>query len=205
MSTIKALLLHEHWNQYIDETVQLIIDEWPSSHSVRKSMLLNDKTQLEQHHNNFVPVSVILIEESEMSSSTSSKVVAHAKLIQSQHNTFIIETVVTRKDKRGSGYGRRVMEELYNYAKTHLPQGSILYLSTKITTFYEKCGFERCEAPESFGKVCSSLNTQQIHSLSNMLAKRFQQPPPTCSNSSSTSSSEIPLPTSDVWLKKEIL
>nr|CAG4712313.1 unnamed protein product [Naegleria fowleri] len=132
-----------------------------------------------------------------MSSSTSSKVVAHAKLIQSQHNTFIIETVVTRKDKRGSGYGRRVMEELYNYAKTHLPQGSILYLSTKITTFYEKCGFERCEAPESFGKVCSSLNTQQIHSLSNMLAKRFQQPPPTCSNSSSTSSSEIPLPTSD--------
>ncbi|KAG2386576.1 hypothetical protein C9374_002320 [Naegleria lovaniensis] len=162
-------------------------------------MLFNDKTQLEQQPNSFVPISLILIEESDNQSSPT--VVAHAKLIQSQQSTFIIETVVTRKDKRGSGLGRRVMDELCSYAKTHLPQGSTLYLSTKIPTFYEKCGFERCEAPESFGKVCSSLNTQQIHSLSNMLAKRFPLQPPPSSQGATTTSSET---TSDVWLKKII-
>ncbi|EFC45960.1 hypothetical protein NAEGRDRAFT_65868 [Naegleria gruberi] len=185
MSYLRTLSLYEHWDEFVDETVKMIIEEWSSSPSVRKVMLLNDKNT-QENNNSPVPVSLILVNEE-------NQVVSHAKLIKSQENVYIIETVVTRKDKRGLGYGKRIVDEMCLYFKNNFitDTSSTLYLSTKIPKFYEKSGFITSQPPEACGKVCSNLNSSQINSLSAMLSKRNQTNLPLSSESKSD----------EVWMK----
>ena len=64
-------------------------------------------------------------------------IVAHARLIEVAPQKLIVEEVLVRKDKRGQGLGRRIVEAAMNN------RGGKLYLCChdEHIAFYEKLGF----------------------------------------------------------------
>ena len=135
------------------------------------------------------PVSVLLIRGDD--------VLSHAKVIESQPDVFVIESVVTDKTQRGKGYGRRIVECVCEYLLREKQNVRVeVFLMTKIPKFYEKVGFETCQAPTAFGKVCASLDTKQINSLADMLSKRLGGVPPMKNPSPQKA------PEEEIWMKK---
>ncbi|KAL9654299.1 hypothetical protein ABK040_010330 [Willaertia magna] len=173
---------------YLQNVISLLNNEWKMSDTVRRDMLLNN---VRKQKEDLVPVNLLLVDENE-------NVISHAQLIKSQQDVYVVESVVTAKEKQGKGYGKKLMEKVCDYLLEEVKKRNssteevTLYLKTNVWQFYEKCGFTQCDAPTATGRVCSNLNDKQINLLANMLAKKVEKIEPSQHAQSSD----------DVWMKK---
>jgi predicted GNAT family N-acyltransferase len=56
---------------------------------------------------------------------------------------FYVQDIIVHKDKRGSGYGKMIMDHIFSYLKKNAPQDAFIGLfSVKgVEEFYKKFGF----------------------------------------------------------------
>jgi GNAT superfamily N-acetyltransferase len=163
--TTEVVKIHNR-KEFTEKTISLINTEWPKSEHVRESVLAAS--------NDNMPMSIVLVTDDQ-------QVLGHLRIIKTQENMLGVETVVVANECRGTGLGRKLMDEAeriateYYNSRDH--QGErYLYLSTSTAQpFYEKCGYAVTEAPQAFGNVVSNLSTGQLTGLAAMLQKRQQQ------------------------------
>lgn len=161
---MKALKLHEHFEQFIDEVCDLINEEWPRSKEIRKSMLANSSDKL--------PCSIIVVDTMEDGKNV---VLGHARILDSGTQDFVIETVIVRRNVRGKGIGNFLMSSseqfLVKYFETQNtpPEKRVLSLKTHTAEkFYAKLNYRLCEPILSAGKVTSNLGGEALQKLSQL-------------------------------------
>ncbi len=161
---MKALKLHEHFEQFIDEVCELINEEWPRSKEIRKSMLASSSDNL--------PCSIIVVDTNEEGKNV---VLGHARILDSGSQNFVLETVVVKRGIRGKGIGSFLMSSseqfLVEYFKRQNVPSEKRVLSLKTHTaeeFYAKLNFSLCEPVLSAGKVTSNLGGEALQKLSQL-------------------------------------
>lgn len=200
----RVCVVHELPREKVEETADLINEEWPRSKSSRVA-------NLERSRDAF-PLSLVLLSRNEADGTE--EVVGHAKLskvddgAEDGEEALLVESVVIRKSLRGKGLGRKVMEAVQDEAQRR--GFNVLYLATNDqVAFYERLGFEiTSHSVSSLGFNAKRINTFALGNLVSILHKRQQQhqqqfdqqesanesspstlPPPSSSSSSCASSS----------------
>lgn len=146
------------------------------------------------------PTSLILLRTTLQGST---EVVGHSKMniLHQEPDSAWVESVVIRRDLRGSGYGRILMNKTEEYAR--VSGFSTIYLSTHDQqVFYGKLGYEFCPPVCIYGGVVNKhlipkqfivpqiTKNVQMLALSDTAENRCQ------SDSGASASPSIPVPTS---------
>ena len=184
--------MHKLPKEKIEETADLINEEWPRSRSSRVANLERSRDAL--------PLSVVLLQQQQQRPQTEGEeaeeevVVGHAKLskvdegAEEDETALLVESVVVRRSLRGQGLGRKVMEGVEAEA---LRRGfNVLYLATTDQVpFYTRLGFVPCDHPvSSLGFNAKRINTFALGNLVSVLQKRQQDALASSSASSASSS-----------------
>ncbi|KAI6235735.1 N-acetyltransferase 6 [Aphelenchoides besseyi] len=168
----------------IEECVRLINEEWPKSHSSR---LLS----VERAANDKPPMAFVLL------STEKEQLIGYGRFLRILNyngTAALLDTIVIKRELRGRGYGRILMNSLK--AEAIGRDYELLIISTEDKQkFYEKCGYKCCK----FLNLLTS-NIAQSNGLSDSM--RFDRPIPIESSSrvdqrpsaTATSSLSIPLP-----------
>ncbi|KAI6187839.1 N-acetyltransferase 6 [Aphelenchoides besseyi] len=168
----------------IEECVRLINEEWPKSHSSR---LLS----VERAANFEPPMAFVLLSAEE------EQLIGYGRFLRILNyngNAALLDTIVIKRELRGQGYGRILMNLLK--AEAIGRDYELLIISTDDKQqFYEKCGYKCCK----FLNLLTS-NIAQSNGLSDSM--RFDRPIPTEPNeridertsATTISSSSIPSP-----------
>ncbi|XP_061166822.1 N-alpha-acetyltransferase 80-like [Saccostrea echinata] len=135
----KLLVLHEN-KEYFNECANILNEEWKRSTNARLHSL--------QKSCDSFPTCLIIVGDFD----GVKNVVAHSRLskVQGKPNSCLVESVVVRKSLRGKGYGRKIMLETEQFAKS---KGlATIYLSTHDKQdFYKHLGYTFCDPIVCFG------------------------------------------------------
>jgi len=141
--------------ELMNETIQLINQEWPRSIGARMWSLESSKDSLPTCLvlTNSVPS---ILSDNKSSSDATPTVLAHLKLtpIPSIPSACFIESVVVWKALRGQGIGKYFMSEAEKYCKIILKLDEIYLSTTDKEEFYKKVGYEPCPPVSIFGGPC---------------------------------------------------
>lgn len=152
---ISVVALHNA-TQHKTACMQLLNSEWPRSCELRERNLDKSCDNL--------PFSVVL--------TLDSAAIGHARLcsIPGKEDGCWIESVVIRKDLRGKGYGKRLMLECENIARS---KGySCMYLSTHDKEqFYHSLGYEQSAPICTLGSNSSLLDDSRFQNFREKLAR----------------------------------
>ncbi|RWS06288.1 N-acetyltransferase 6-like protein [Dinothrombium tinctorium] len=132
---IDLLKLHTN-NEYLNECVAILNEEWPRSETARLHSLQKSCDNL--------PISLILAD------STHKRVIGHVRISREHfdHKCAFIETLLIRKEMRGKGFGKYLMEKSERFCE------QMGFTKIKLTTidkidFYARLGYKvinnRCE------------------------------------------------------------
>ncbi|CAL4228466.1 unnamed protein product, partial [Meganyctiphanes norvegica] len=141
---IQLLPLHRN-PEYTHECMQILNDQWPRSETLRLRTLSSSSDEL--------PTNLALVKKS---SDNNSEVVGHSRInvIPKLDRAVWIESVVIKRDIRGKGYGRVLMEKTEEYARQLNFMWS--YLSTHDQQhFYAKLGYSFCPPVTIFGGIAN--------------------------------------------------
>lgn len=167
----RVSVVHELPREKVEETADLINEEWPRSKASRVA-------NLEKSRDAF-PLSLVLLSRNE--GDATEQVVGHAKLskvddgAEEGETALLVESVVIKKSLRGKGLGRKVMEAVQDEAQRR--GFNVLYLATNDQVpFYERLGFEiTSHSVSSLGFNAKRINTFALGNLVSILHKRQQQ------------------------------
>lgn len=155
MSSYECVALHRS-PQHKHGCAEVLMEQWPRSIRARLSML--DKS------NDGLPYSLVMLERT--GDVDDAKVIGHARLsrVVVEDTAGFIESVVIRRDRRGAGLGRKLMEETEKHARRlGLTK---LYLSTHDKQdFYAHLGFTFCQPVMSCSIPAKLLSSEQIKKL----------------------------------------
>ncbi|RWS26143.1 N-acetyltransferase 6-like protein [Leptotrombidium deliense] len=138
---VELLKLHEN-DEYLNECCSLLNEEWPRSETARMHFLSKSNDKL--------PISFILIDKQ------SNCVIAHLRVKKDVlSDAAVIESVVVKRERRGKGYGKYIMNKAEQFIK------QIGFTTIKLTTkdkvsFYEKLGYQNisdCKTYVCFGNI----------------------------------------------------
>ncbi|KAJ1372879.1 hypothetical protein KIN20_035171 [Parelaphostrongylus tenuis] len=115
------------------ECIELLNQEWPRSHTSRQHSQGKSCRRSP-------PMSFLFIKND------TDKLIGHARLclIPNRPNSCWIESVIVAKDYRGIGLGKLLMASLEDAAKHFGFKEAYLCTKNKVT-FYEKCGYKKCD------------------------------------------------------------
>ncbi|XP_060068421.1 N-alpha-acetyltransferase 80-like [Ylistrum balloti] len=131
--------LHDY-PQYLEECADILNEEWPRSKAARLHSL--------QKSNEKFPICLVLVSKED----GKEQLLGHSKLsiVYGKENCCLIESVCVRKNLRGKGYGRAMMEESEKYAKGR--GYCTMYLTTHDKqNFYKHLNYTFCDPVISFG------------------------------------------------------
>lgn len=74
------------------------------------------------------------------------QVIASGRMYEEHPQVYHLGRIVVKKEKRGQGYGQRIVNELVNHAIQQGGKQCVLSSQTHACRFYETCGF-RQEGP----------------------------------------------------------
>lgn len=151
----ESVAVHDY-AEYTQGCVNVLDEEWARSASSRLAMLAKSSSNL--------PYSIALLERN--IDNETCEVIGHSRLcrVHQQPTAGFVESVVIRKDRRGKGLGRKIMEETEEHARR---LGlSTLYLCTHDKQdFYQHLGYQFCAPVLSFGSASNILSEQQLSKL----------------------------------------
>ncbi|KAL3874848.1 hypothetical protein ACJMK2_037810 [Sinanodonta woodiana] len=133
MCDYNLLPLHEN-AEFYEECAEVLNEEWKRSLSARLYSL--------QKSCDAFPVSLILVEVN----GSKKEVVGHSRVsvVQGREKSCLVESVVVKKNKRGMGYGRKVMKETEEFVKRKGYEW--MYLTTHDKQdFYKHLGYDFCD------------------------------------------------------------
>ena len=169
----ECLLLHRN-PELVQEALEILEEEWPHEKSLREQR----KRTMTEDGKDSLPCHLVLATSTTKRCNGISpvSVVGHAKLQKGDGrgdgSCAVIYSVVVKKQCRGQGFGRILMEKCEDYAMSC--GMSYMYLSTKDRLgFYEHLGYQRCEPISSLGSNSKLLNSEQVEALEGLFAKRF--------------------------------
>lgn len=124
---LRFLKLHDH-TQYTNQCCQLLNEEWPRSEAARLH-------SLEQSRDSF-PCSFVLVDPND-------KVLGHVKLKCEpiKPDSVFLESLIVKKEFRGKGFGKFIMEKIEEISKNWGFKKIILTTMDKFN-FYNHLGYE---------------------------------------------------------------
>ncbi|KAK9499692.1 hypothetical protein O3M35_002694 [Rhynocoris fuscipes] len=149
MEDLQVYPVHKCCRKEIVACCDLINSEWPRSKMARLQSLCNSSDKF--------PTSLVLM-------LNGTDVVGHLKLTELRvgGGDIMVESVVIRKDHRGKGWGKVIMEYAEEYVRSKGKK--MLYLSTRGQEgFYKKLGYEICQPILYFG--FSDITPQPVEKL----------------------------------------
>ncbi|KAK3599154.1 hypothetical protein CHS0354_040988 [Potamilus streckersoni] len=167
MGDLTFLPLHEN-AEYYEGCAEVLNEEWKRSLSARLHSL--------QKSCDTFPVSLILVEVN----GSKKEVVGHSRvsIVHGREKSCLVESVVVKKNKRGMGYGRKVMTETEEFVKRKGYEW--MYLTTHDKQdFYKHLGYEFCNPVISLGF--------NAHLLPDHMIQRFSESVGVNTNGSSVS------------------
>ncbi|KAL8590331.1 hypothetical protein ACOMHN_006447 [Nucella lapillus] len=143
--------LHEN-KQHFDDCARLLNCEWPRSKTAREH-------SLNKSCDGF-PVCLVFRRVEGQEAVGFSQIVA----VQGKDHACLVESVIVRKDLRGTGLGRRLMEATEEVARQK--QMKTVYLNTlDKEDFYAHLGYTPCKAVTSLGANASRVSEKFLQEM----------------------------------------
>ncbi|KAK3093731.1 hypothetical protein FSP39_019373 [Pinctada imbricata] len=168
---MQCVVLHNH-KSYLEDVASILNEEWKRSLSARLHSL--------EKSNDKFPVNLVMLVKED----GQDKVIGHSRLsiVQGKDKSCLIESVVVKRELRGKGYGRKVMDASEKYA---LQRGFVtMYLSTHDKQdFYRHIGYISCQPVISFGINADNLSQEFIQKFTltnNTVSKPDSTPTTDC-------------------------
>ena len=166
-------LFNELDESYLDQTTLLLNSEWPRSYTERSNSLKLSYENKDSHYH--LPVSLILILKQK------NLVIGHVSLqlieilnLNIENPNVYLQSLVLRKDYRGKGLGKLILNLCEQYLIDYLKQNQTfykfneIYLNTKDQQkFYEACSYVKIE-PIVFNTNSRNLKFNSI--IKNLLS-----------------------------------
>ncbi|CAG0894130.1 unnamed protein product [Cyprideis torosa] len=137
-SEVQLVPLHERWD-LLKAAVSLLNAQWPRSLTARLRTLEKSQDKL--------PMSLLLVDGEH-------GVIGHARLARLPRNPggCWIESVVIRGDRRGQGFGKKLMLAVEAVARKEPYSFQEAFVSTHDQeVFYRRCGYQLCPPVTLFG------------------------------------------------------